>query len=187
MRYTTENLRYVLWNKDVKREEWVATLALWLQCDHDRAEDLLHNNRRLDPDEIESLIKAIYFVERDFESRRLIEEDTMDIPLMNVRYLLDSLKRGERKTLAKSLGVHEVTISRWYAGSQIPTTRHYQALGEFFGLDRNLDIQTEPIFLALEPVTVTDRKKWLQERIEKMETTFFRELFPVLKRLFQED
>lgn len=187
MRYTAENLRYLLWNKDVNRAEWVATLAAWLQCDHARATELLYNNRRLDPNEIENLIKAINFVETDFELMRLIEEDEMDIPLMNLRYLLDSLKRGERKTLAKSLGVHEVTISRWYAGSQIPTARHYQALGDFFGLDRNLDIQTEPIFLALEPVTVTDRKRWLQERIEQMDTPFFRELFPVLKRLFQKD
>lgn len=187
MRYTAENLRYLLWNKEIEREEWVTTLAAWLQCSHSRATELLLSNRRLDPEEIENLIKAIYFVERDFESMRLIEEDTMDIPLMNLRYLLDSLKRGERKTLAKSLGVHEVTISRWYAGSQVPTPRHYQALGEFFGLDRNLDIRTEPIFLSLEPVTVADRKKWLQERIEQLDTTFLRELFPVLKRLFQED
>jgi hypothetical protein len=42
-------------------------------------------------------------------------------------------------------------------------------------------------FLALEPVTVLDRKKWLQERIEQMDATFFRELFPVPKGLFQED
>ncbi len=187
MRYTAENLRYLLWNKNVKREEWVTTLTTWLQCDCSRATELLRSNRQLASEEIENLIKAIYFVERDFESMRFIEEDKMDIPLMNLRYLLDSLKRGERKILAKNLEVHEVTISRWYAGSQIPSPRHYQALCEFFDLDHNLDIQTEPIFLSLEPVTVVERKKWLQERIEQLDSTFFHELFPVLKRLFQED
>lgn len=187
MRYTSENLRYLLWNEGVKREEWVPTLAAWLQGDRSRAKELLHHNRRLDADEVEHLIKAIHFVERDFEAMRLIEEDQMDIPLMNLRYLLDRLKRGERKKLAKSLDVHEVTLSRWYAGSQIPSQRHYQALGEFFGLDRTLDIQTEPIFLSYEPVTVADRKKWLQERIEQLDSAFFGELFPVLKRLLQED
>jgi hypothetical protein len=187
MRYTSENLRYLLWNEDVKREEWVSTLATWLQCDTSRSTELLFNNRRLDPAEIENLIKAIHFVERDFESMCLIEEDQMDIPLMNIRYLLDSLKRGDRKILAESLDVHEVTISRWYAGSQVPSSRHYEALGEFFGLDRTLDIRTEPIFLSLEPVTVGDRKKWLQERIEQLDTIFLGELFPVLRRLLQEE
>jgi len=187
MRYTSENLRYLLWNEDVKREEWVSTLATWLQCDLARATELLFNNRRLEPNEIENLIKAIHFVERDFESVCLIEEDQMDIPLMNVRYLLDSLKRGERKILAENLGVHEVTISRWYAGSQIPSPRHYEALCEYFGLDRTLDIQIEPIFLSLEPVTVGDRKKWLQERIEQLDTIFLGELFPVLRRILRED
>ena len=187
MRYTSENLRYLLWNEEVKREEWLPTLATWLRTDRARAAELMRNNRRLEAEEIEHLRQAIHFVERDFESRRLLEEDQKDIPLMNLRYLLDSLKRGERKKLAKSLGVHEVTISRWYAGSQTPSQRHYQALADFFGLDRSLDIRTEPIFLAYEPVTVTDQKKWLQERIEQLDSAFFSELFPVLKRLLQED
>lgn len=187
MRYTSENLRYLLWNEEVRREEWFSTLTIWLQCDRARAKELLCNNRRLKAVELEHLLKAVHFVERDFEAIRFIEEDQMDIPLLNLRYLLDSLQRGERKKLAKGLDVHEVTISRWYAGSQIPSPRHYQALADFFGLDRSLDIRTEPIFLAYEPLTVTDRKKWLQERIEQLDSAFFSELFPVLKRLLQKD
>lgn len=186
MIYISENLRFLLWNEKVERGQWIATLATWLDCDISRAQELLFENSKIRSHELKRLGKAIKFlIPKDIVETRFLEDE--EIPLFNIHYLLDSLPRGKRKDLAKSLEVHELTISRWYAGTQTPSERHFEGLAKFFGIPPNMDIRTEPIFLSLEPMTDTERKKWLEERIKQLDTIMLNKLFPALERLLKED
>ena len=59
-------------------------------------------------------------------------------------------------------------------------------IAQFFGLEAGTDLSVIPVFLAPDPVSVQERRRWLQERVDALSADEIRDLFPALKRLLEE-
>lgn len=178
--HAAENLRYLLWRHGLPRERWIEQLASWAGCERRRAATLLAKGDLL-PQEAEAVADTARVSEEDLRVARLVAEGSTDILRENLRYLVKSLERGQKKVLAAQLGVHATTISRWCAGKQQPEKRTLVALSRHFGL--RSDLAADPVFLSLAPVSVSARKAWLRHRIEALNAEELAALFPALERL----
>src|SRR5262245_55517308 len=100
--HVAENLRYVLWRRGVDPQKWAEHLAGWVRCDPRRAGELLRKGN-LQPHEAEALSRTTGHSEEDIRFARLVEEGRTKILLENLRYLVRSLERGQKKALAAHL------------------------------------------------------------------------------------
>ncbi len=180
---TSENLRYLLWDKKVARKRWTAQLAEWAGCSLHRAKSLLQGAELL-PDEQEQIAQQVNIPEEDIHFKRLVER--VDILQENLGYLFDSLEHGEGKVLAESIDANPTTVSRWRSGEQNPRRYNLVALCHFFGLSSGTDLETDPIFLSLGPVGDRRRREWLHERVDQLDSAALQDLFPALERLFRD-
>jgi hypothetical protein len=183
--HVAENLRYLLWRRGVDRQRWVEHLAHWIRCERHRAADLLRKGD-LEPAEAEALSRATGHSEEDVRFARLAEEARTKVLLENLRYLVRSLERGQKKALAADLDVHATTISRWCSDTQRPEKSKLVRLLRYFGLPSGTDLSTEPLFLSLSPISVTARKEWLRDHVDRLDAETLSELFPALERLLED-
>lgn len=179
----TENLRYMLWNREVKQEHWANQLADWARCATQRAEELLQGARP-EPEELEQIAQRVNVSEEELQFARLVDE--VHILGKNIRYLLDSLDRGEQKDLAENVGVSEGTISKWHQEKQKPSATNLRKLRAEFGLPSEIDLNSYPLFLSMSPIGERQQKEWLREHIERLNADTLRSLFPALERLLRE-
>lgn|SRR5262249_52726099 len=183
--YVSENLRYLLWRRGVDRKRWVEHLAHWVHCDLHRAGELLRKGN-LQPSEAGTLSRATGYSEEDVRFARLVEEARAKILVENLRYLVRSLERGQKKALASHLRVHATTISRWCSGTQRPERPSLNGLLRYFGLPSGTDLTSQPVFLSLSPISVTARKEWLRAQVDRLDAETLSELFPALERLLED-
>jgi hypothetical protein len=54
-------------------------------------------------------------------------------------------------------------------------------------LSAGTDLEKEPLFLSPLPVSLRERKRWLHEQIDRIDTETLNDLFPALKRLLSTD
>lgn len=186
MKYLSQNLKYLLLEKGIKRSDWIEKLAISLQCDQGKAQAILEGQTdSLNQDETEALVR---FGGMDFEklaSENLLEASKVDIFALNLSFLLERLPHGKKKHLAESLGVDQTTISRWGNGTQRPTKKKIRALADYFNLPKTIDLEKEPIFLSTMPVGEAETKQWLKERIDALDRETLRELVPALIMLLK--
>lgn len=186
MKYLSQNLKYLLLEKGIKRSDWIETLATSLQCDQRRAQSVLEGQAgTLSQGEMEALE---HFAEIDFEklaSENLMEAKEVDVFALNLSFLLERLPHGKKKHLAESLGVDQTTISRWGNGTQRPTKKKIRALADYFSLPKATDLEKESIFLSTMPIGEAETKKWLKERIDELDRDTLRELVPALMMLLK--
>jgi hypothetical protein len=178
-------LPYLLWQRRIKRRDWVAQLALWIGCDHHRAADLLRG-AQIEEDELKRIEQTIGSSWNELKLARLIANDGIVILTENLNYLLTTLDRGQKKALANHLRVHPTTVSRWRNGHQHPAKEHLDALCRYFGLSHGIDLHNEAIFLSALPVSVPERRTWLRERIAELDAATLQSLFPALQRLLEQ-
>ncbi|MCP4542406.1 MAG: hypothetical protein GY832_35230 [Chloroflexi bacterium] len=180
---TSENLKYLLWHEGVDRKDWPEQLADWADCDQHRAKTLLKGAELL-PDEQEQIAERANVTEEDLQFKRLVER--VDIFQENLRYLFDSLEHGEGKVLATGTGADKNTVSRWRTEKQRPQKPNQVALCHFFGLPSDTDLEDDPIFLSMSPISDRRRREWLRERIDLLDAAELQDLFPALERLFRD-
>jgi transcriptional regulator with XRE-family HTH domain len=180
---TSENLRYLLWRAGVDRQNWPAQLAEWADCDQQRAKALLKEAELL-PDEQEQIAERMNVTEEDLQFKRLVEG--LDILWENLRYFFESLEHGEGKKLAADTGTDQVTVSRWRTEGQRPRKYNQVALCHFFGLPSDTDLEHDPVFLSMSPISDRRRRDWLRERIDLLDAAELQDLFPALERLFRD-
>src|SRR5262245_45226279 len=185
MTQVTENLRFLLWRARVPPREWAAHLATWAGCTLPRAQELLQG-ASLDTEEQTRIAHAARVAEEDLQFARLLDMEGIDIPLENLRYLLDSIQRGHKGPLAISLGIHPTTISNWHSGRQKPRKASLDKLCYYCGLEPSIDLATEPLFLSDIPQSDRARKEWLHEHIEQLDADRLRALFPALQSLLEQ-
>lgn len=183
--HAVENLRYLLWQRGVSRERWVDHLAGWLHGDSRRAAELLRKGG-LSPEEAAVLERTLGQSEEDLRFARLATGVRQGILVQNLRYLVRSLERGQQKQLAADLDVHPTTLSRWCAGKQRPERPSLVGLLRFFGLPAGTDLTSEPLFLSIDPISLTARRRWLHDRIEQLDVDTMSALFPALARMLEE-
>lgn len=120
-------------------------------------------------DEVISKISAGFAVEADplrfsFPVVQLAEP----ILQLNLRRLLKELPRGGQQRVAQQIGKAKEQLSRWRNGSATPERKSLMQLQRALHLDANIDLNTEPLFLSLEPLAPLAKKEWLMDKIKKM-------------------
>src|SRR5690606_9727534 len=147
-----ENLRYLLWRNKVDRAQWPERLAGLVECDRARAEDLLDRGD-LKPYEQERAAEHFCVSEEELQYGQLLDDDSTNVLVDILRYLVGALGHGHSKRLASEIGVTPVTVSRWVTGKQVPEQSKLTALCRYFGLPAGTDLRSEPIFLCRIPVS----------------------------------
>ena len=189
-RQVAVNCRYLLWRKDVPREDW----ARWLQRHTGlRAEQCLAivEDRQLDSDfdaqELRELGRAFQHPD-DGEALRFsdLARDGCNVLQENLRHLFGSLGHGGKQTVAERLSINPTTISRWLNGSFEPQSNTLESLARFFGLPPDTDLRTVPVFLSVDPLSVAARREWVKLRVDDLSGEELAQLFPALRRLLGE-
>ena len=180
------NIGYLLWKEGAARKDWPSKLAKWLGCPLQRAEGLLEGEGKdlITSKEKKALEKATGLAPEEL-SGDLLEKYDGDILVENIRYLIDGLPHGQKKEFAAKLGVDVTTVSRWIGGAQRPTKKKLEEIGKYFGLPPGTDLDSEAIFLWTEPISESQIRSWVTERIQQADEKMLREIFPALRRLLK--
>jgi transcriptional regulator with XRE-family HTH domain len=104
----------------------------------------------------------------------------------NLRFLFSGLGHGGKKSLASKLGIDPTTVSRWLSGAYEPQPASLSQLVSEFGLPSGTNLEEDPVFLSIEPVSLIERREWINKRINVLSSDELRELFPALRRLLEE-
>ena len=186
MEYLSQNLKYILIKKGIKREDWINELASILRCGQERARAIIEGETvDLNKDELRGI--ALYS-EVDSEkllSEDLIKTDKVDVFSRNITFLIDRLPHGKKKHLAENLGVDQTTISRWGTGTQRPTKKKIMAILGYFNLPSSTDLRNDPLFLSTMPIGEDETKKWLKDKIDDLDRERLKELVPALIMLLR--
>lgn len=183
MNYVSRNLRFLLWERNPDRRVWPAQLAAWVDCDLRRAEELLRGDapRR---EEIARLAKGVGVSHPDLTGKDLLaRKKDVDVLRENLRTLIHGLRRGEKGAFAAAVGVHPTTVSAWLSGKQRPERTNIAAVARYFRLPSGTDLEKEALFLSPAPVSAAQRKRWLKEQIDSLDTAALQEIFPALTKL----
>lgn len=176
------NLRYLLWSRKVDRQQWPSHLAGWARCGQQRADALLRDGD-LKPDEQTFIAKSLSLAEDDLRFADFI--DGVNILHQNLIFLFSGVNRGEKKEIAKQVGVHNTTLSNWINGKRPPNNENLEKLCAQFNIPSGIDLKSDPVFLSLEPIGERAQKIWLHEHIDRLEQHTLQELFPALKKLLE--
>jgi hypothetical protein len=183
------NTRFLLWRKQVPRENWVSWLSartslgkafilaliLGTQSDDQIADEHLRElARALD---VEDEGEHLRFADLPRDSNVLVE---------NVRFLFGCLAHGGKKAFAAHMKVDPTTVSRWLSGAYEPQGPSLRQLVSYFGLPPDTDLRHSPIFLLVEPIATNQRRDWLHARIDALSDEDLRQLYPALRRLLEE-
>ena len=181
------NVRYLLWRRGIPRDQWEPWLSTRTMLGRAFSRDLVAGHildGQITPDELRELARVFEQVDEG-ESIRfddLVAGGT-HVLVENLRFLFDSLGHGGKKQVAAELSIDPTTVSRWLSGTFEPQGPSLRQLVAYFGLSPDTDLRERPIFLTVEPVGVTERRRWLHERIDTLSADDFRELYPALRRM----
>ena len=176
------NLRYLLWRCRTDREQWVSEIVGWLDISPARATGLLTGaipSQR----EVDNLSESLGVTSEELRFTSFVDELGNDLFIENLRYLADGVEHGEKREIAKELGVHATSLSRWLAGTHRPDKRYRAMLANYFGLQSETELTNTPLFLSLLPVSEHDKKVWLRTKINDLDQRNLNNLFPALFKL----
>jgi transcriptional regulator with XRE-family HTH domain len=187
-----ENLRYEVWSRrgelavDLSTPEgWqrgVLRLTGWAPA---RCREVVMG-ASLAEEELAHLESCFGWAE-DQRMARLVEADPR-LLAANIDYLVSRAlpaDGGRRADLARDLGVHRSQIGRWCNGASVPSQENLDRLKARFGLGDSVDLRTEPLFLHVRPVTLSQRKQRLLRRLESIPFDELREVLPALEKLLE--
>ncbi len=67
----------------------------------------------------------------------------------NLNALFERVPHGDKRVIARQLGVAPLTLSRWLSGTQPPSPRHLASLKQIFDLPEWLSLDDEPLTEAV--------------------------------------
>lgn len=67
----------------------------------------------------------------------------------NLNGLFERVPHGDKRVIARQLGVAPLTLSRWLSGTQPPSPRHLARLKQVFDLPDWLPLEREPLTEAV--------------------------------------
>lgn len=118
-------------------------------------------------------------------SNNILVRDNVDVLSENVRFMINGLERRQKRAFALDIGVHPTTISKWLAGKIRPENPSQTAICRYFGFKTGVDLKVDPLFLSYSPVTITQRKRWLHDRVDEMTPATLADLYPALEKMLQ--
>lgn|GEM_PF-1333385 len=181
------NVLYDLWSRDMRsgtdlgdRGHWQRVLQQMTGWPQAKVLAFLSTGSA-DDEDVRRLADALAIDEETLRYRLMADDE--DVLGENVRYLLSTLKHGEKGALANAIGVDRSTISKWLKGAHPPDKANQRALNSFFGLPLDTDLQKEPIFVSFRPLTLRQRREQLRIAIEDVSDDTLRALLPALEKL----
>lgn len=176
------NLRYLLWRGGYSHDKWVSTVAEWLVCPPARAFGLLKNSQP-DQTEADELADRLGVTSEDLRFNKLVNELGDDLIQENLQYLVSGVEHGDKKQIARQVGAHATSLSRWLSGTHRPDKRSRAMLAQYFGLTSEVELSQDPLFLSLVPISEGHRKKWLVAALDALDQKTLNELFPAFYKL----
>jgi hypothetical protein len=181
------NVRYLASRVDQHSETWATTIQTRTGIRLDRANQILRG-APIRRDELNVIATAFDADFKELQSNPLYGHGDQSVLRLNLLYLIDSLPHGDKKKLAKSISVAEETISKWTSrGGRGLHPKNRSRLLKYFGLDPELDLTREPLFLSMVPVGAHLQKAWLLERVKEMSPEEIAKVFPAVQRIFRRD
>ena len=180
------NIRFLLRRAKVPADRWAHELSRRTRTgiSVNRAKEIISAQGKEISEPEMSLIADTF--SRDAEELRvgcLYSDGPESLRKENLIFLLNTLPRGGRKTLAAKLGIRQSTITRWDSESKVPETKNIEGLLKYLGLGPDLDLTVEPLFLSLSPVGGFQQRKWLMERLAALPEEEITRFFPALEVL----
>lgn len=180
-------MRYLASKVDQRPQTWAATLQKRTGIGLYRAEQILRG-ALIERQEVAMIAAAFDIDAEELQSNPIYGRGDESVLRLNLRYLINSLPHGEKKNLAKAVGVAEETVSKWISqGSRGLHPKNLSRLLKHFGLDPQLDLAKEPIFLSMDPVGAHLQKAWLIQRIQETPPAEIGKVFPAVQRIFRKD
>jgi transcriptional regulator with XRE-family HTH domain len=181
LRTETLYIRYLLWKEDADPSRWAIILRKKTTIPETRAKDIL-GGASLSGDEREAICEGFSIGLETLLHDETFGMDGFELARENIKFLVGRLPHGEGKKMAQALGVSKETISRWKNNGVTNKIRPDKIL-KYLGLDPRININTDPLFLSLNPVGKFAIKKWLMDQLESISSDELSKLFPALKKL----
>jgi transcriptional regulator with XRE-family HTH domain len=150
------NVRFILWTRKVARQRWETWLASQSGIPEDVCKKLVRGTAP-DADLSNSHLRALAdSLGLDVETLRHsnLLRDRRHVTAENLRFLFRSLGHGGKKSIAATLRIAPTTVSRWLNGTYEPQPASLRQLVSEFGLPADTNLQEDPIFLSIEPISV---------------------------------
>jgi hypothetical protein len=116
---------------------------------------------------------------------------TRGLPLfaLNLRHLVEAIPHGQGRDAAARIGITESHLSRWrkWGDERKPHRTNVRNLLKFHGMDPDLDLDSVPVFLSMEPISGYAQKAWLSSRVQEMSAADVAALYPALRKLLRND
>ena len=183
----SNNLRLTLWRQGVPRAEWVGWVAARCELRPDLVRAVVEGNASDDQvgdAECSQLARAIGMTS-EAETLRFADMVAAECDVLreNLAYLMNALGHGGKKALAAKFSVDPTTISRWLNGTSQPSEATLRQLATHFGVPAGTNLRSDPVFLSLDPVALSERRQWLVSRLESLPADELRDLYPALRRM----
>jgi transcriptional regulator with XRE-family HTH domain len=115
---------------------------------------------------------------------RLFGLSSEEILIENIRYLINSLPKGEKQTMAGAVQVAKESVSRWATGKNPPSPQNIQQILQYLKLDPGVNLYEVPLFLSLRPIGHFAQREWLQKQVASLPSEELSKLFPALEKMF---
>lgn len=180
----SRNVCFLLWQEGISSDRWYRTLRERLGWETNEIVGLLQGGS-VSYSQLQQLAQVFHRREEDLSLEDLLTAEGPDVLRQNLMFLMQDMAHGQKKELAKKLGVGPNTVSRWLGGRHHPPSDKISAIADHFGLPPHTDLASTPLFLSLEPVSALQRRNWLHERVDAISASELIALYPALKRLFK--
>ncbi len=142
--------------------------------------------RRETPEEIRMLAEVFKVEPEDLVSVPLYTRNS-SIFRENINYLVESIPHGQKETVAKAIGITAPQFSRWSGGDIKPRKTNLRKLLKLHGIDPDLDLESVPLFLSMEPLSGFDQRRWVANRVQDLPAAEIAKIYPALRKLLRYD
>ena len=183
----SNNLRLALWRQGIPRTQWVGWIAARCELGPELVRSVVGgsvSDDQVGDAECSQLAKAIGMAAEE-ETLRFgdMVGTECDVLRENLTYLMNALGHGGKRALATKFSVDPTTISRWLNGNSKPNAATLRELATHFGVPTGTDLRSDPVFLSVDPVSLSERRQWVISRLESLSADELRDLYPALRRL----
>ncbi len=187
------NLRYLLWKKDIPQDNWVKKIVECLNSDnYQRAEKIL---RELKPSvqELENIKKNIPLTEDEYMGLMNIDlielakvEQDLDVWQENFLFLLEKISSGEKGKFTAYINADISNFSKWKKKTQKPARNKQTIVKKYFNLSSDINLEQDLLFLSLDPISIEEKRQWICNSVNNLNSNTIQELFPAFKRLLKD-
>lgn len=183
------NLRWILKSSGKRPDRWPEELVRLTRntIRHSRAIALLLGAEP-SPDEVQLLGDVAGFDGEELVTAPLYTRDH-SLLAQNLRHLVEAIPHGQGKEAARKIGITEGQLSRWkkWGDQKKPHRTNLRNLLKFHGMDPDVDLEEEPVFLSMEPLSGYAQKEWVSSRVQEMPASEVAKIYPALKKLLRYD